>query len=115
MALSMPDAVSTVRGGALPWRGACVTVLGMMPPSFREIDDAGHFPGVAERTGRDQDWVLQMESAESDGKVGHDNLLRKNPDIASGNHLPLHLSNDRDWHKHCTILQDADAMARKPL
>src|SRR5262249_32494074 len=32
MALSMPDGVSTVRGGVLPMRGCRVTVLGMMPP-----------------------------------------------------------------------------------
>jgi hypothetical protein len=32
MALSMPDGVSTVRGGGLPARGRRVTVLGMMPP-----------------------------------------------------------------------------------
>src|SRR5438067_11143223 len=34
MALSMPDGVSTVRGGALPARAAFVTVFGMTPPSL---------------------------------------------------------------------------------
>jgi hypothetical protein len=34
MALSMPDGVSTVRGGGLPMRGWRVTVLGITPPSL---------------------------------------------------------------------------------
>src|SRR5262249_5741162 len=36
MALSMPDGVSTVRGGGLPIRGCLVTVLGTMPPSLEK-------------------------------------------------------------------------------
>ena len=34
IALSIPLAVSTVRGGALPARGAAVTVFGTTPPSL---------------------------------------------------------------------------------
>jgi len=41
--LSMPAAVSTVRHGALPARGFCVIVLGMMPPESAQIDKASHF------------------------------------------------------------------------
>jgi len=62
MALSIPAAVSTVRGGAFPARGALVTVFGTMPPSFAKSTRPAHFPGVAERSGRDQNGDSEVEA-----------------------------------------------------
>ena len=53
MALSMPLAVSTVRGGVLPIRGAAVTVFGMTPPSLAKSTNGAisfAYPNVPEAT-----------------------------------------------------------------
>ena len=71
MALSMPDAVSTVRGGVLPARGRERHGLGDDAAELGEIDEPRHFPGVPEGAGRHEDGVAQREPAEPHRQVDH--------------------------------------------
>ena len=71
MALSMPDGVSTVRGGGLPARGGVRDGLGDDAAELREVDERRHLARVAERAGRDQDRVAKRQPAERDRQVGH--------------------------------------------
>ena len=61
MELSMPAAVSTVRGGGLPARGLLVIVLGRMAPRRSNSSKSGHLPCIAERARGHRDRVGQAE------------------------------------------------------
>ena len=79
IALSRPEAVSTVRGVGLPALGRKVTVLGITPPSRSSAHEPGHLADVAERPRGHQDRVLQRQPSEPDPQIDHAPTLRRIP------------------------------------
>ena len=55
--LSIPAAVSTVRGGGLPARGCKVVPLQTMAPRALDVHQPGELDAVAKRAARGQDGV----------------------------------------------------------
>ena len=64
--LSMPPAVSTVRGGGLPAAGLRRDRLRQDAAQPRQVDQPGHLAGVAERARGHHDRVGQSQAAELD-------------------------------------------------
>ena len=62
--LSMPPVVSTVRGGGLPSARLLRDRLGQDSAQPRQVDQAGHFAGVAERARGHGDRIGQVQAAQ---------------------------------------------------
>ena len=79
---SIPPAVSIVRGGGFPMRGSGVTVLGMIPPS-RDGRTNDCISRVTERTGRDKNWIGEIQAIQRDGEPAQRSRLTSAASISS--------------------------------
>ena len=94
IALSSPEAVSTVRGVGLPARGWNVTVLGITPPSRSSRTKPRHLADVAERPRGDQHRVLETQAAPASPEVDHG---RSPPEAGRARDRPRRGSQPSSW------------------
>ena len=69
MALSMPQSVSTIRGGGLPLDGCQGESLDDNGAQSVQIHIVGKLPGVAEGSRGGHHRILERQSADVDGQV----------------------------------------------